>query len=158
MYTMSMAEIESSNPFLFPVFFIGLWIFTLGVLSLISGWKQMEGRYRHPGGFQGDFLRFQSARMNLVNFRSVLNLGLNPEGLYMVPMVLFRPFHPPLLIPWEEIVAQPFKRTFYQGYQLQFRSAPGVRLDLYQGTFEKILSFLSAYPDRLQVEQGRPDL
>ena len=132
-------------PFLFPVYFITLWCFVLWILSLTSGWGKLAGRFHHPQEFQGEFLRWQSARMNLVNFRSILNLGLNERGLYLVPMVLFRPFHKPLFIPWEDLVAQPFKRFFYQGYRLQFRSAPGVRLDLYPSTFQRIVEYLHKY-------------
>jgi len=140
-----MNQMTEYLPYLFPVYFAALWFFILWILSLTSGWRRLASRYHHPQDFQGDFLRFQSARMNWVNFSSVLNLGLNERGLYLAPMALFRPFHKPLFIPWEEIIAQPSKISLVQGYQLQFRSAPGVHLKLYQRTFQIILDYLRKY-------------
>jgi len=143
-------------PYLFPVYFVSIWCFVLWILSLSSGWRKLAARFHYPQEFQGDFLRWQSARMNLVNFRSILNLGLNERGLYLVPMVLFRPFHKPLFIPWEEIVAQPTKKRLYQAYQLQFRSVPGVRLTLYQRTFHIILVYLKKHTGFQLVDEHDP--
>lgn len=153
-YTETMTGFERYLPFIFPIFFISLWTLILGIFSYISGWRRLAERFHQPGDFQGEFLRYQSARMNLVNYNGVLNLGLSPAGLYLVPMVLFRTFHKPILIPWENIVAEPFKRVLYRGYQLQFRSVPGVRLDLYQHTFERLIGYLQAFPDRLQIDRN----
>ena len=135
-----MKEIINYKPFLFPVYFIALWCFILWILS--SAWRRLAAQYHHPQEFQGEFLRFRSAIINLSNYNGILNLGMNRQGLYLVPMAIFRPFHKPLFIPWEEIVAQPFKRPHYQGYQLQCRSVPGVRIVLYPGTFQRIVEYL----------------
>jgi hypothetical protein len=142
-----MTEIERYLPFLFPIFFIGLWCFILWIFSFVSGWRRLVKRFHYSSDFLGDFIRFQSARMNLVNFKNVLHLGLCRQGLYLKQMVLFQLFHKPILIPWEEIIAQPFQRALYQGYQLQFRSVPGVRLELYRGTFLRILDYLERHTD-----------
>lgn len=137
----------------FPVYFIVLWCLILWIIALSGGWKKLADRYAMPGDFQGQILRFQSARLNWSNYSKILRIGLSERGLYLSPIVLFRPFHPPLFIPWEEIEAEPFQRALWRGYQLRFRSAPGVTLELYQGTFQQILNFLERYPDRLQVDE-----
>jgi hypothetical protein len=135
-----MNETDAFILLIFPVFFLTLWCFILWILSF--GWRKLAAYYHHPLQIQGEVLRFQSARINSVNYNGVINLGLQERGLYLVPMVLFRPFHKPLFIPWEEIIAQPFKRALYQGYFLQFRSIPGVRFELPHYTFDKIVDFL----------------
>ncbi|MFL7812208.1 MAG: hypothetical protein ACK2TT_03040 [Anaerolineales bacterium] len=137
----------------FPIYFIALWCFILWLIALAGGWKKLSGHYRQLGDFQGQILRMQSARLNWSNYSNILRIGLSERGLYMSPMVLFRPFHPPLLIPWEEIEAEPFQQALWRGYRLRFRSVPGVRLELYQGTFQQVLDFLEGYPDRLHIDK-----
>jgi hypothetical protein len=41
--------------------------------------------------------------VGLANYNSVLHVGVQPEGLHLSVMALFRVGHPPLLIPWDEI-------------------------------------------------------
>jgi hypothetical protein len=142
----------------FPIYFIALWCFILWMIALIGGWRKLAASYHDPRDFQGQTLRFQSAQLNWSNYRNILHLGLTERGLHLVPMVLFRPFHRPLFIPWEEIVAEPIQRTLFGGYQLSFRSAPGVKMTLYQNTFEHILDFLRDYPDRLNLEAQPKDV
>lgn len=137
----------------FPVYFTALWCLILWLIALTGGWRKLAGRYRQLGDFQAQVLRYQSARLNWSNYSNILRIGLSDRGLNLSPMVLFRPFHPPLFIPWEEIEAQPFQRALWTGYQLCFRSVPGVRLELYRGTFQHILDFLERYPDRLQMHE-----
>jgi hypothetical protein len=148
-----MPNIEIILAILIPVFFISLWCFIIWIFSYSSGWRKLAARYHELHQFQGELIRFQSARMNRVNFNNVLHVGLNKRELYLVPMIIFRPFHKPLFIPWEEIIAEQFSRFHFQGYQLHFRSAPGVRLVLYQRTFQLITDYLKAYPDRLHLER-----
>jgi hypothetical protein len=136
----------------FPFYFITLWCFILWIISLSGGWRKLADRYTMPGDFQGQILRFQSARLNWSNYSNILRIGLSEHGLYLSPMALFRPFHPPLFIPWEEIEAEPFQRAMWRGYQLRFRTVPGVTMELFQGTFQHILDFLERYPDRLHLE------
>jgi hypothetical protein len=150
---MDMAVIEKYVLILFPVFFITLWCFIIWIFSHTSGWRKLAARFHESHAFEGTLVRFQSARLNLVNFNNVLHLGLHQRGMYLVPMILFRPFHKPLFIPWEEIVAEPNKRFLFRGYQLHFRSVPGVRLELYQTTFQMITDYLKAYPDRLHFTE-----
>jgi hypothetical protein len=135
-----MNEIANYLSFLFPVYFVALWCFILWILS--SAWRRLATYYHHPQEFQGEILRFRSAIINFAKYNGILNLGMNRRGLYLVPMAIFRPFHKPILIPWEEIVAQPFKRFLYHGYQLQCRSVPGVRIVLYPDTFQRIVDYL----------------
>jgi hypothetical protein len=136
----------------FPIYFSARWCFILWIISLTGGWRKLAAHYRHLGDLQGQILRFQSARLNWSNYSNILRIGLSEHGLYLSLMALFRPFHPPLFIPWEEIEAEPFQRALWRGYQLHFRAVPGVTLDLYLETFQHILGFLERYPDRLQVD------
>lgn len=127
---------------LFVLFFVGLWCFVLFILSHASGWRRLAGRFEAARPFRGELLRFQSARLNWVNFRSALEIGADERGLYLVPMVLFRVFHRPLLIPWSEIEAEPFDHLILKGQQLTFRSYPQTKLRLYGPAFAALQAYL----------------
>lgn len=133
---------EKIFPFVFPFFFIGMWCAVLRILSIMSGWTQLAERFHHTEKFGGKYYRFQSARMKQVNFSSALEMGVNETGLYLVPMILFRLFHKPLLVPWGEIHAEPFKKFLFNGYCLTFKSFPDITLEMYNRTFERMMEYL----------------
>jgi len=109
-------------PIVIVLFFIGLWILILKILSVTSGWTKLAERYPYEQTFSGEYYRFQSAIMNKVIFRSSLNMGMDVMGLYLIPMVFFRLIHKPLFIQWGELVAEPVRRFMIQVYRLRFRS------------------------------------
>jgi hypothetical protein len=85
--------------------------------------------------------------MKEVNSSSALEMGVNETGLYLIPMILFRPIHKPFLIPWGEIHAEPFKRFLFKGHRLTFKSFPDITLEMYNRTFEKIIEHLKGQTD-----------
>jgi hypothetical protein len=123
---------------LFLIFFVALWTFVLFILSHVSGWQRLAGRFHRERPFRGKTQRYRSARMNLVNFSAMLEIGGNEEGFYLRPMLIFRPFFKSLLIPWSEIEAEPFDWVIYRGHQLTFRSFPRIKLKILGRTFEEI--------------------
>lgn len=126
----------------FPLVFGGIWCLILRILSSASGWGRLAARFQHPGKFDGTCHHFQSARMKGVNFNSALVIGANREGLYLAPMILFRAFHPPLLVPWAEVGAEPVKTLWFSGYRLTFRPFPDIKLDLGRRAFDRIVAHL----------------
>jgi len=122
----------------FPFFFAGVWFLVTGLLSVTSGWRKLAARFENQDEFRGTVHRFQSARISGVNFNGVLRMGVGGEGLHLVPVVLFRAFHKPLLIPWEEIQAEELRGLLTRGRRLTFRSVPGVTVDISEKTFEKL--------------------
>jgi hypothetical protein len=138
------SDFESFLPFVFPVFFVAMWVFVLKVMSVMSGWDRLAKAYHHPGAFDGKLYRFQSGKFGIVNFNGCLTIGANEKGLYLVPFIVFRPFHRPLLIPWREIEAEPFKILFWRAYRLTIRSHPGRKIQLSARTFDKIVEYLKA--------------
>lgn len=104
--------------YLFPVLFPVLWCFILFVLSRISGWSRVSKIFAYDGKIDGKYMRFQSARISGVRFGSSLEVGVNEVGLLIVPFLPFRPFHKRLLIPWNYLKAEKFKKFLFTGYKL----------------------------------------
>ena len=133
-----MKNIEQLLPFIFPFFFVGLWCIVLRVLSVTSGWTDLAEKFQSQELFRGEYHRFQSGKLNRVGFKGSLDIGVNECGLYLVPILTFRLFHKPLLIPWGEIEAEPFERFLYKGYRLTFHSVPTVALEVSARRFEQM--------------------
>jgi hypothetical protein len=93
-------------PVLFPFYFVALWILVTYWIALTSGWRLLAKRFRFQGVFTGAKWNMQSARMRtMARYNNVLTIGADNTGLFIVPMFLFRAWHPPLFIPWVEITA-----------------------------------------------------
>ena len=64
----------------------------------------MSRTYRTQTPFVGTKWTLQRAQMRWrTNYNNALTLGVNPQGLYLAIVFLFRFRHPPLLIPWSDI-------------------------------------------------------
>ncbi|MFW6158813.1 MAG: hypothetical protein ACOC8E_05590 [Planctomycetota bacterium] len=145
---------ESIFPYVFPVFFVGMGLLILKVLSVVGGWSELAEAYHHPGAFHGKLYRLQSARFGFVNFSGCLTIGVSERGLYLAPVIIFRPFHRPLLIPWREIDAEPHKVLLWRAYRLTIRSHPGRKVELSARTFDNIVESLRASTGARPVEPG----
>ena len=101
----------------FPFVFAAFWSFVCGVLGLASGWQGLAGRFRAPGPAPRPVATAHAlfGTLGLVSYRGVLNLDGSAAGLGLSVMVLFRPGHPPLRVPWEEVEALPPEKALLRG-------------------------------------------
>ena len=108
---------------------IGFWILISTVLARVSGWAALARVYRLQDSFDGRRWRFQTAQMRwATNYGSCLSVGVSPRGLYLAVPFLFRPTHPPLLVPWGDIVVELRQLTWFTAVELRFRRKPGIPL------------------------------
>ena len=76
--------------------------------------------------------------INFIDYRNALILEYNDEGLYIKPILLFRLFQPPILIPWEEIKEVRDKRILFSNMKQLIIGYPIVaKLKFYNSTFIK---------------------
>jgi hypothetical protein len=91
----------------FPIFFLSLWCGICCLLSLIGGWNALSSKYRSDKAIDGQHFRFASMSMVStplpVNYNGCLFVTVGEEGVALSVLVLFRPLHPPLFIPWSAI-------------------------------------------------------
>jgi len=102
-----------------PAFF-AIILFTL---SQVGGWNSLATRYRMDRLFQGTLWRYQFGFLGSVRYKGALTVGSGTEGLYLAVLFFFRPFHPPLLIPWPEVSLGRSKKTLFVEL-VEFRLGP----------------------------------
>jgi hypothetical protein len=106
---------------------ICLWILIWTIVARASGWAALAAVYRLQESFDGQRWHFQTAQMRwATNYGNCLTVGVSPRGLYLAVLFLFRPGHPPLLIPWPDVAAHMRERTWFTTVELQFRRVPGI--------------------------------
>ena len=95
---------------IFPLIFVGAWVFASWYVSRLSGWHKLALRFTLRNDFPCDRWRYKSARMRYkINYNNCLTIGASPVGFYLAMPWLFRMSHPALFVPWTEISYRPAK-------------------------------------------------
>lgn len=116
--------------FAFPFLLIGLWWLVCRLLAWVGGWHRLGKAYRAAGEYHGDTREFQSARLGFVNYRGILTVGANAEGVSLDVLAIFKPGHPALFVPWRDVHAARSKFLWIERVDLSFGAAKGVRMRL----------------------------
>lgn len=109
--------------FLFPAFFVALWLAITVALSYFSGWTALVKAF--PDRDEPPSLRLsgQSGSMGSgVNMRGILTLGVCPSGLRVGIMRVFGPFSRDFLVPWRDLSVSRKTTFFMPVAELQFGS------------------------------------
>ena len=88
---------------LFIVVFPMIWGSVCVLISLM-GWSRLAAVYRTDTEATGDTFHAVTGRVGMSSYSNVLTVSIEPEGLRLAVMVLFRIGHPPVRIPWGDIV------------------------------------------------------
>ncbi len=95
------------NPYvivpLFIICFALLWTGVIGLIAVLGGWRSLAAAYPLPARTLGEGRRFgmQSMRLGFLgNYNSVLAITVYRDGVVLVPIMLFKAFHPPVFIPF----------------------------------------------------------
>ena len=118
----------------------------LFLLSQIGGWGRLAQRYRTDRPYQGTIWKYQFGFLGSVRYNGALTVGSGMEGLYLAVFFPFRPFHPPLLIPWSEVsVGQRKQALWMQLVELRLGFEPLASLWVADALAQKIASAPGAY-------------
>jgi hypothetical protein len=128
-------------------FFVLIWCLALWAISWASGWRRLVERFGATFEFNGEVTTYASAQIGLANYNGGLIVGASSDGIYLVPVRIFRPFHRPLLIPWAEIVARSYGSAAFPRVQLTFPSVPGKRILLYRRSAKQCMPYLCTGSD-----------
>ena len=120
--------------------FAAFWFLIVFLISAIGGWRALAQRYRSDMPFTGHTWHMRSGRMGgIARYSGVLTVGVNPAGLYLAVMPLFRPGHPPLLIPWPDVSVTSERRFGGTFIVFTFRQAPMASLQLQESFGRQVL-------------------
>jgi len=124
-------------PTFFPVFFIAMWVLAVFIISKM-GWSKLAGAYRTDADtFTGTDLGSISAKINSINYNNCLVLKYNDQGIFLKTIFLFRLFHPPILIPWNDIREVEDKKILFFNFKKLTIGAPLVAtIMIRRSTFE----------------------
>jgi hypothetical protein len=90
-------------PFVFPLFFAGMWLFVTTILAVKSGWFSLVRKYPDKKGECILRLLFQSGSMSGVSMKGILRLETCDSGLRVGIWKMFGPFNRDFFVPWNEI-------------------------------------------------------
>jgi len=124
--------------------FAGLWVFGAWLLSWIGGWRRLVEQFGCKEPFDGTITHAASGRVGFIIYRLTLKLGVSDRGLYLAGFSMFRIFHPPLFIPWNQIQAEMRGRGMWawNGLKLAFPAVPGATVTFYGRELDTVLPYV----------------
>jgi hypothetical protein len=112
-----------------PPFVVLVWLLGNNLNSLVFGWWALARHYQHHGPFEGTHHRFRTCYLGWARYGHSVTVGANAEGLYLAVLLLLRPGHPPLFVPWADVTAEPVVNWLGRGHVVfRFAKAPSVRV------------------------------
>jgi hypothetical protein len=130
-----------AHPWLLAALAVFGWFFVLSLIARLGGWSELADRYAFEANFDGPRRGLQSLSLERIklmpmSYNNVVTVGADVRGLYLAMFVLFRPFHPPVLIPWADIAAEERKALLLTRIDLRARGEPDVKITIAQGLAE----------------------
>ncbi|HEV7406508.1 MAG TPA: hypothetical protein VGO11_26390 [Chthoniobacteraceae bacterium] len=101
-------------PYVFPFLFVTMWVVVMRVISWM-GWSRFAERYGAPERPPGTAFHVLAARLGVwTSYRNALRCIPTEYGIYFYPFFLFRPWHPPFLVPWRSVVKLERRKVFFR--------------------------------------------
>jgi hypothetical protein len=148
----------SNMGYYFPFLFVGMWILVTFIISRV-GWSDLAANYETINPFIGQRVGIISASINSANYNNSLIMKYNEVGIYLKPIIIFRLFHKPILIPWKEIKEVRYKKILLFSYEELIVGSPFVAMiRLKKSTFSIIENNLLPLSKNSKISTPRKDL
>ena len=95
-------------------------------VSRVGGWWRIAHQYRSGQVTTGDRYWFEYANIGGAKYMGVLIFTVNLLGMRVSLLPLFRPAHPPIFVPWEDVHAKQVKLWWWNHVELRFSRVPDV--------------------------------
>jgi len=121
------------------------WCAIMKLIAFAGGWRDLAKRYAARGTLPPDkTFRFSYGRMGAwCGYNGCLRYDLGPLGLGLSMLILFSTGHPPLLIPWDEVVfLEECSFGFKRGAKLAIGSPRRTTLTVPHAVYEAIRPYL----------------
>ncbi len=111
--------------------FAVVWLGVCFLVARLGGWSRLAEVYPRLGAFDGKRLYLQTAILARgMRYGNSVTIGAGHQGLYLAPLLPFRPGHPPILVPWTEIRVEETRGFWAHGLELKFLRVEDVSLKI----------------------------
>jgi hypothetical protein len=122
--------------------FVVIWCVTLSLVARFSGWGKLAELYPAAEPPAGRVFRWQAGRIGWSDYNGCLTITVGPAGLGLAVLGLFRPGHPPLLIPWSSLrVVQVHTGWLVRGVTVAVDDPPVTKMRLPAKVFDAAHEF-----------------
>jgi len=104
-----------------------VWLLIVAVIAQ-TGWTILARRFRHDRRmpFEADRYQWRSLTIgqgpNRARYSHCVNIWVDDEAVYLRTPLFFRPFHPRLRLPWQEVVSvEPQSGFMYEAYEMTMK-------------------------------------
>lgn len=104
---------------LYPVVLIIIWIFVLGLTSIIGGWYNISKKYPYKDTKyeNGKLYKYQSIKFNYIGrYSFCINITVYNDGILLKPSLLFSFFHKPIYIQYKQIQNKQFVKYLFLNF------------------------------------------
>jgi len=98
-----MTDILEQQPYLFPLFFAGVWLVVTTVLALMAGWFSLQSQYPDQPEAPTRRWSMASGRLGLTSYSGCMVLSACPSGLRIGVWRVFGPFCHSIFVPWSDL-------------------------------------------------------
>lgn len=120
--------------YLAPLAALGVWNAVLFAVSRVSGWSALAEIYAADDDFDGRTLRMQSIVMMRgkmpSSYGNIATIGADSYALRLSMPFFFRPFHPPLRIPFSDLSSAAKRVLLGERVELTASRASSVKIVL----------------------------
>lgn len=88
---------------------LAVWAMLLPIVAWFGGWRRLAEEFSAEPGTRGRIVLGSAAMRYGAHYGGVILLDCRTTGLVLSVRSLFRLAHPPLLIPWSQVEAEPTK-------------------------------------------------
>jgi hypothetical protein len=119
--------------------FVAIWLAVSFLLSRVGGWKALSQVYRSQRAVPtGGWVERRVLLSGRARYKNVLRLTADTEGLYLSVAFPFRLGHPPLFVPWGDLMLLP-GLPGPSGYtELRFRRVLSPRILVPDASIERL--------------------
>jgi hypothetical protein len=116
-----------------PLAFAAVWCAVLSIIARVGGWSALADSYRADSTHDGPRKRFQSIAIERlraipVAVNNVAEVGVEGSHLRLAMFGPFRPFHPPLKIPFADISVHDRNGSLGRRVALSAARQPAIRI------------------------------
>jgi hypothetical protein len=109
-----------------------IWCAVVGMIGFLSGWQRLAKVYPLSEPIEKEkTVGMQSLNLSMFSrYNNCITFGVSDKGMSIRVMSIFRIGHPPMFIPWEDMLAEDIK---------VYKFIPMVRLILLKDPKRKVL-------------------